>query len=66
MELGKAIRVKEAAERLGVTVGAVYQLIAKEAGQGGVRGVRCGSAWWVLEEDIENHKPRVYPRGDKD
>jgi len=63
MELGKAIRVKEAAERLGVQVSAIYQQIGNP--QGALRGVRCGSAWWVLEDDLEKYRPREYPRGEK-
>lgn len=63
MELGKAIRAKEVADRLGVTVDAVYKQIANPNGV--LRGVRCGSAVWVLEEDIEKYKPREYPRDPK-
>jgi len=64
MDLGKMIRVTEAAQRLGVTVGAVYQAIGDT--ENPITGAKCGSAWWVVEESIANYTPRNYPRGERE
>jgi len=60
MDLGKMVRVVDVATELGITISAVYQSISDP--EGGLVGAKCGSAWWVTKESVQNYKPREYPR----
>ena len=59
----ETVTVKEAAEVLGVNISALYQAARSDSEE--LRAVRCGNQLRLLKVDVENYKPRIYPRKDR-